>query len=341
MSIKKIVFVCNGHNPSSIRWAVGYLSESLKELGVETKIIDFGRGGNESDCDGADVVVFYRCVDIYNLHRAVRWRQEGKFVLCFLDDYIFQIDSKYGGNMTCWMASLRFMEEMEALISSSAVLLSKMPNKPKIWRRTVMGDEGLKLSEQRYRRGNIFSIGMLGGSGRQHWVDNAIKEYLKILGTMLKDDEQILFHYFGDENRFVSERNVKSVSHYYIPTENWVDWTIKLTELDLGVTVNFLEEDDEWCHCKSELKFVESSALSVPLITSRVPPFFDIIQEGVNGFFASKPEEFAEKTIKLLRDENLSRVVSANCRKYVEENNSRKNAIKFLGDLEEIRRVVK
>jgi hypothetical protein len=84
----------------------------------------------------------------------------------------------------------------------------------------------------------------------------------------------------------------------------------------------------------SELKFVESGAMGVPVVTSRVAPYTEFMVEGENGFFASVPGEFAEKVLLVMRDEALSRRVSRNAYdKVAEDYDVRKNALRFMEDL--------
>lgn len=314
----RMAFVCKGHNPSSVRWALGYLSEALGRAGHDVPVVDFDRGGTERDLDGADAVMVYRCVDAPMLARMKNLRGRGVFVLYFLDDYIFQMNCKYGGTVKDWTAPVPFMQEADCLVSSSEYLLSKMPDKPKILRRTVLGPEGMEFAKQEYRRNRgVFSVGLTAGKGRKNWTDGMVAEFLAVLERRLLPGEKVVFHYFG-EKRFPCYGLVSSVAHEYVSSEDWKGWISALKGMDLGVVMNPLEENDEWCHCKSELKFVEAGAMGVPLMTSRVRPFVQLVVDKVNGFLASTPSEFADKTLALMRDEALSRKMSSNVRSQVE-----------------------
>ena len=314
----RMVFACKGHNPSSVRWALGYLSDALSRAGHDVPVVDFDRGGTEKDIEGADAVMVYRCVDASMLERVMAWRKRGVFVLYFLDDYIFQMNCKYGGTVKDWMAPVPYMQEADCLVSSSEYLLSKMPNKPKILRRTVLGPEGMEFAKQDYRRNKgVFSVGLTAGKGRKNWTDGMVVEFLAVLERRLLPGENVVFHYFG-EQRFTCSGQVSSIAHEYVPSDDWKGWISVLKGMDLGIVLNPLEENDEWCHCKSELKFVESGAMGVPLVTSRVRPFVQLVVDRVNGFLASTPSEFADKTLVLMRDELLSRKMSATVRSQVD-----------------------
>jgi hypothetical protein len=297
-------------------------------------IVDFGRGGTNADCEGADIIVVYRCVDKKMLDLIYEWKKKGIFVVYFLDDYIFQIPCKYGGTIQNWTAPIPFMEAADCLMSSSAYLLSKMLDKPKILKKTVLGFEALAYTKQAYRNKELFSIGLTAGSGRKGWMDEVVNEFLRELDKVVK--QKVVFHYFGN-NRFQGGNHVTCVAHNYIPTDNWKAWLSKLMELELSVIINPLEENDEWCHCKSQLKFIESGAVGVPIITSRVEPFTGMLKHGVNGFFASTPKEFAESAVLLMEDKLLQEEMSKRVRTEVENIcNPFLHADKFLTDLVEV-----
>jgi hypothetical protein len=84
----------------------------------------------------------------------------------------------------------------------------------------------------------------------------------------------------------------------------------------------------------SELKFVETAAMGVPLITSRVRPYIEFMKEGDTGFFATTPKEFAYKILMIMRNEKLARQVSDNAYRYMITNyNVDTNARKFIADI--------
>ena len=330
--IRKIALVCNGHNPSSLRWALGYFREALIHAGVDVSWVDFSRGGTSAECDNADVVIVYRCVsnDMLNLVR--EWKRKGIFVMYFLDDYIFQVPCKYGGTILNWMAPVPFMQVSHCLMASSEHLLSKMPDKPKILKRTILGQEVMNYVKREYKKKDVLSVGLTAGSGRKNWTDELIMNFLNEVGKLAH--KKVVFHYFGIK-RFSAD-NVTCVPHEYIIPDDWKAWFSKLVELDLSVVINPLEENDEWCHCKSELKFIESGAMGVPVISSRISPFTEILKHGVNGFLASTPKEFAESAV-LLEDEVLSEEISRKVRQEVEDLcDSAAHASKFLNDLTKV-----
>ena len=329
--ISKMTFVCSGHDSGLIRWALKYLCEAVNWEGVQTEIVDLAKTTDTSWIQDTEAVLVYRSFDLKALHLMQRLKQSGKFVMFFLDDYLFQPGCKYTNG---WMMPMEPLREADCLVSSSARLLSYMPKKPKILRRSVMDEESMQILSQSYRRDTSkFDIGWLGSLGRLGMMDKFVYDMLKALDAGILDGTKCTLHHFGARG-YPQFPKVAIKEHLYVAPGEWKSLYSKWVGFDLGAVINPLNENDEFCHCKSELKYVESGAMGVPLVTSRVAPYTEFVIEGENGFFASKPKEYAEKLLLLMKDEALSRRVSENCKAYVVKNyNVQDNAKQFIADV--------
>jgi glycosyltransferase involved in cell wall biosynthesis len=76
---------------------------------------------------------------------------------------------------------------------------------------------------------------------------------------------------------------------------------------------------DEWSKGKCGFKAIQFMACGVPVVAAAVGVNRDIIQDGVNGFLASTPDEWIEKIGRLLGDRDLRRRLAAAGRKTIEE----------------------
>lgn len=63
--------------------------------------------------------------------------------------------------------------------------------------------------------------------------------------------------------------------------------------------------DNLFNRCKSEIKFLEYSALGSPTLASNLEPYNSIIKNGQNGFLASNYEEWTEYLIQLIENHDL------------------------------------
>ena len=88
-----------------------------------------------------------------------------------------------------------------------------------------------------------------------------------------------------------------------------------LRPIDIGVMPL---ADDEFSRGKCGLKALQYMALGIPPVISPVGVNSEIVQDGVNGFLASTPEEWKAKLTLLLRDPELRGRLGAAARKTVE-----------------------
>lgn len=71
---------------------------------------------------------------------------------------------------------------------------------------------------------------------------------------------------------------------------------------------------------KSPIKFLEYSTRAVPGVYSRVAPYQDVITDGLDGYLAGDPAEWAEKLVVLLSDDELRLKMGAAAQETVRQN---------------------
>ncbi|MBI3233186.1 MAG: glycosyltransferase family 1 protein [Bacteroidetes bacterium] len=69
-------------------------------------------------------------------------------------------------------------------------------------------------------------------------------------------------------------------------------------------------------------RFLDLSANMIPVIAAKLPPFDNLISDGVNGFLASNEQEWLEKTTQLIKDKELRTNIGNMAFKMVWENHS-------------------
>jgi glycosyltransferase involved in cell wall biosynthesis len=85
---------------------------------------------------------------------------------------------------------------------------------------------------------------------------------------------------------------------------------------DIGV---YPLEDDDWSRGKCGFKAIEFMACGVPVVASPVGVNREIIEDGVNGFLAATPEEWADRLGQLISDPALRARFAAAGRRTIEE----------------------
>lgn len=63
--------------------------------------------------------------------------------------------------------------------------------------------------------------------------------------------------------------------------------------------------DNTFNRCKSSMKYLEYSALGIPGVYSRIPPYAGIVTHGINGLLASDIPEWRQAIVRLIEDAAL------------------------------------
>jgi len=308
----------------AVRFLYDYVDEALWRMSVYYTMNALSAAGHDATTGNilahplgkADVYVFYRCVTMKALD-AMREAKAQGFVVYALDDYLFQPDCKLHWKITP-EGYLQFFKVADAVALSSQHLLDKADVPHKFRYYTTIDQESFELLKRQEKpEGSDFAIGWLAGHSRQG-TDKFVKEILAIINDRLSLDQRCVFHQFGRHPLAGPFTQVKMVQNPYIPVGKWKELYQKFASLGLDVAICPLPEDDEFAHCKSELKFVESGAMGAPLVASRMEQFKGVIQDGENGFFASTPEEFADKILRLMAEPGLAKRMGEKAREQVE-----------------------
>ncbi len=147
------------------------------------------------------------------------------------------------------------------------------------------------------------------------WIGSpTTASYLSLLGDVLRDvhaDSPFEFKVSGaGEDIRISG----------VPTRN-VPWSLDaevelFNTCDVGV---YPLTDDEWSKGKCGFKAIQFMACGVPVVASAVGVNREIIQDGVNGFLATTPDEWKTRLKALLADPALRARLAAAGRRTVEE----------------------
>ena len=94
-----------------------------------------------------------------------------------------------------------------------------------------------------------------------------------------------------------------------------------LQEFDIGIMPM---PDNDWTRGKCAFKIIQYMAVGIPSVASPVGMNLEVIQDGVNGFFASNKKDWIDKLSLLIEDPDLRASVGKNGRRTVGERYSLK-----------------
>jgi len=76
--------------------------------------------------------------------------------------------------------------------------------------------------------------------------------------------------------------------------------------------------DDLWSKGKCGLKILQYQSVGVPVVCTPVGINRDIVEDGVNGFWAKNEREWEGRLLKLIKEEEVRREIGLQGRKTVE-----------------------
>lgn len=92
-----------------------------------------------------------------------------------------------------------------------------------------------------------------------------------------------------------------------LPWQPWPDYFAGIAQAQVNLAP--LEVGNPYCEVKSELKYFEAAALSVPTVASATAGFREAIRPGENGFLASSEDEWYAALEELIRDPERRRAL--------------------------------
>ena len=102
------------------------------------------------------------------------------------------------------------------------------------------------------------------------------------------------------ENKLINKFQDRIEQLPYVPREKHFE---NIAKVDINLAP--LEIGNPFCEAKSELKFFEAGILKVPTVASATRTFREAIEDGIDSFIASHPQEWVEKLSRLIEDKDL------------------------------------
>ena len=101
-------------------------------------------------------------------------------------------------------------------------------------------------------------------------------------------------------------------------------WSLEEEEADLkSFDIGLMPlSDDLWSRGKCGLKILQYQSVGIPVVCTPVGVNRDIVEDGINGFWARSEDEWGDRLLKLIREEELRREMGLKGREMVERNYS-------------------
>ena len=302
----KVFFLIQGFNVAASRYRVLHYFPYFEEKGIETDAAEFPRGltGWKAllpKLKGADVLFVQRKrLPLYLLLMLKRMNK--KIVFDFDDAIMFKNSlSADPYSLRRRMSFKRMLKFTDLVIAGNEFLKNEAEKYH--GRVSVLPTP---IDERRYRAKKYeqsgqagsddktpVTIGWIGDHGSIHYVES-YKDVWEALGR--KYGASVSLSIICDT--FIETRDIETRK---------VQWTYdseidSLVELDIGVMPLF---DDLWSKGKCGYKIIQYLGVGVPAVCTPVGINRDVVEDGINGFWAQSKEEWAEKLSTLIEDREL------------------------------------
>jgi glycosyltransferase involved in cell wall biosynthesis len=162
--------------------------------------------------------------------------------------------------------------------------------------------------------------------------DEDLKIIKQIVPEVLRKHKDVEFYFLGGFPKGLEPHK------RLINIRKWADilsypQVLKDQGFDIGLAPL---KDNLFNRSKSNLRYLEYSALKIPTISSPVEPF-DHIEHNITGIKAQEPSEWIQAIDALIKDKEYRRSVGFNAYNYIKEhNNAEFNAKKYVNLLQDI-----
>jgi len=307
----KVAFLIHSLEVNSCRYRILQYLPYLKEKGVDVSTHFYKR-------NWVDKLKFYNTLGQYEIlyvHRRLFpplefWylRKKAKNIIYDFDDAVMYRSSS-STNPYSRSRRIKFaymMKRVDFAVAGNQFLKSEVL---RYQTRVEVIPTSIELSRYRmkesYQPRGPLTVGWLGAS--------STLKYLKILMPALETLYQGYPHF-----------QLKIVSDQFLHTERLPvikkRWSAEeeqsdLKSFDIGVMPL---SDDLWSRGKCGLKLLQYYGIGLPAVCTPVGVNRDIVEHGVNGFWARTPEEWTFHLKKLMEEEALRKEMGSKGRKKVE-----------------------
>lgn len=234
---------------------------------------------NKYKLNNCDIVISVRGDSLYEYKLLDLLKKSGKHIIYVLDDDLLNVPP----HINCYKYyNLEFIKSnIQNIIQISDILLS--PSKRILQKyNTLAKDNGLieqpALHTQEFNKLNEkIRIGFAGSIDRTKDIDELLTKVIHEL--ICKYGDNISIEFFGAKPKVVEDYNLT-----YYPYEDCYEKyneTMRSLDWDIGIAPLI---DNEFNSCKHYNKFIEYCSYGIIGVYSKVDPYKDIVQEGINGF---------------------------------------------------------
>ena len=289
--------------------------------------------------DCADVTVFQMVKHKkgFAIIAALKERYPHKLILTECDDDVFSVPAASpaskvyiaGGDLE-WTIK-RQIEVCDGCVVSTHWLKKRMEflARESIVVKNTIDIEKWGSPVNKTKESKTIKIGWFGGGTH----DGDLRIIKNVVTTILNKYKNVKFYILGGvPDLFLKTKRVVNKHVWYMMHE----YPKKLKNWDFDICLAPLRDSD-FNRAKSNLRWLESSAMGIPAVVSRVGEFKRTVIDGKTGMLATEEKEWVDKLSLLIENKELRIKIGTNARKEIEKNwNKKKEARRYVKQLEKM-----
>jgi glycosyltransferase involved in cell wall biosynthesis len=308
----KVLFLIQGYSVAASRYRVLQYLPFLQSNGVEATVSLYPRNLKENfgffnALPQYDIVFLQR--KRFNQPRLGWLRRKAKRILYDFDDAVMFRNSKAKGpfSQTRRRRFIQMIKASDFVIAGNEFLKHEVlpfnPNVEVI--PTSIDQDRYHLKDYTVKKEKV-TLGWIGDHGSIHYLEK-MRSIFESIGRRYPYSElKIVCDIFFDCEK------INVVKKLWKSEEEVAD----LRSFDIGLMPLV---DDPWSWGKCGLKIIQYQGVGIPVICTPVGINRDLVEDGVNGFWAMSPEEWEEKLSILIADSKLREKMGIEGRKRVLE----------------------
>jgi len=327
-AMKKVYFLIQEWAHPASRYRVLQYVPYLKESHIEGKVALFP----DSLCKWMKLFSGIKDYDTVFIQKKRLWRwqlwyfkrKHIKIVYDFDDAIMFKSPVDGGGRSFKRRRTFaRMVRYSDFIISGNQYLKAQaIPYNKKVTIIPTAIDTGKYTAKDYSRSKEKITLGWIGSKSSLPFLKELMPAFDHLAGQYETMELKIICNDFFDCQKMP------------VVKKRWAleDENADLQDIDIGIAPL---PNHEWTKGKCATKLLQYLAVGIPVVCSPVGVHTEIIQEGVNGFFAASNQEWIDNIALLARDRNLRERVGLEGKKTVESHYSlRANIPKFVNAIQ-------
>lgn len=307
----KVIFLVQGVNVAASRYRALQYLPFFKEGGIDTEVFEFpqrmaGWSSLLEPLKNGDIIFVQR----KRLPRSVLLllKRLKKIIVYDFDDAVMFKNSlsKNPYSLRRTMSFKRMLRYTDLVIAGNGFLKEEAEKYHKNVKALPTPVDAERYWEKEYRKSDMVTIGWIGDHGSIHYMES-YKDIWEAIGRKYRNVVLAIICDTFIETKDIRLRKIPW-SH-----EREID---DLMSLDIGVMPLF---DDLWSQGKCGFKIIQYLGVGVPAVCTPVGINRDVIEDGVNGFWAMTKDEWIEKLSFLIEDESARMKMGKEGRKKIME----------------------